>query len=64
MKLSKLSDEVMLEITILLDKDNISYTIEAESGGDQMVSFEDEDISKISPATKEYLISLGINFAA
>ena len=64
MKLSNLSDEIMLEVTILLDKDDITYTIEAVSGADQAVTFEDEDIVKMSAATKEYLLSLGLQFAA
>lgn len=60
MKLSNLSDEVMLEVTILLDKDDIQYDIAAENGGEQTIFFEDVEMSKLSIATTEHLRNLGI----
>lgn len=59
MKLANLSDETMLEITILLDKDDIIYDIISEEDESQTIYVGEDQASKMSPATIDHLKSLG-----
>lgn len=59
MNLDNLNDETMLEVTILLDKDDIVYDVIAGDNDTQTISISDDEIQKMSHATSEHIKSLG-----